>query len=70
MGGRRHLREVALPDGVRTVALRDDPLRRSRASPTSPATSWCSPPAIPGFFGVVRAVRRAVAPRRVDVLPG
>jgi precorrin-6Y C5,15-methyltransferase (decarboxylating) len=70
MGGRRHLREVALPAGVRTVALRDDPAAALRAVADEPGEVVVLASGDPGFFGVVRAVRRAVQPRPVEVLPG
>jgi precorrin-6Y C5,15-methyltransferase (decarboxylating) len=70
MGGRRHLREVDLPDGVRTVALRDDPAAALQAVADEPGDVVVLASGDPGFFGVVRAVRRAVQPRRVQVLPG
>ena len=69
MGGRRHLREVALPDGVRTVALRDDPAGAVAAVADEPGDVVVLASGDPGFFGVVRAVRRAVRPRTVEVLP-
>jgi len=70
MGGRRHLREVELPAGVRTVALRDDPAAALRAVAEEPGDVVVLASGDPGFFGVVRAVRRAVQPRPVEVLPG
>ena len=70
MGGRRHLADVPLPAGTRTVALRDDPAAALRAVADEPGDVVVLASGDPGFFGVVRAVRRAVAPRRVDVLPG
>ncbi len=70
MGGRRHLQEVALPEGVRTVALRDDPVAALRAVADEPGDVVVLASGDPGFFGVVRAVRRAVQPRPVEVLPG
>ncbi len=70
MGGRRHLAEVALPDGVRTIALRDDPSAAIAAVADEPGNVVVLASGDPGFFGVVRAVRRAVRPRTVEVLPG
>ena len=70
MGGRRHLAEVAVPAGVRTIALRDDPVAALRAVAEEPGEVVVLASGDPGFFGVVRAVRRAVAPREVRVLPG
>ena len=70
MGGRRHLVEVELPVGVRTLALRDDPVAALRAVAEEPGDVVVLASGDPGFFGVVRAVRRAVQPRAVEVLPG
>ena len=70
MGGRRHLREVPLPRDVRTIALRDDPAAALQAVADEPGDVVVLASGDPGFFGVVRAVRRAVAGRPVDVLPG
>jgi precorrin-6B C5,15-methyltransferase / cobalt-precorrin-6B C5,C15-methyltransferase len=69
MGGRRHLRDVDLPDGVRTIALRDDPGAALRAVADETGDVVVLASGDPGFFGVVRAVRRAVRPRPVEVLP-
>jgi precorrin-6Y C5,15-methyltransferase (decarboxylating) len=69
MGGRRHLQEVRLPAGVRTVALRDDPAAALRSVADEPGDVVVLASGDPGFFGVVRAVRRAVQPRPVEVLP-
>ena len=69
MGGRRHLHEVRLPEGVPTVVLRDDPVAALRAVADEPGDVVVLASGDPGFFGVVRAVRRAVAPRPVEVLP-
>jgi precorrin-6Y C5,15-methyltransferase (decarboxylating) len=70
IGGRRHLAEVDLPSGVRTLALRDDPAAAIAAVAGEPGDVVVLASGDPGFFGVVRAVRRAVAPRRVEVLAG
>ncbi|MCW2778378.1 MAG: precorrin-6y C5,15-methyltransferase (decarboxylating), CbiE subunit [Frankiales bacterium] len=70
MGGRRHLQEVALPEGVRTIALRDDPSAAVAAVADEPGDVVVLASGDPGFFGVVRAVRKAVRPRTVEVLPG
>jgi precorrin-6Y C5,15-methyltransferase (decarboxylating) len=69
MGGRRHLVEVTVPEGVRTVVLRDDPAAALRAVADEPGEVVVLASGDPGFFGVVRAVRRAVRPRPVEVLP-
>ncbi|MCH1991035.1 precorrin-6y C5,15-methyltransferase (decarboxylating) subunit CbiE, partial [Achromobacter xylosoxidans] len=66
---RRHLRDVELPAGVRTIALRDDPGAALRAVADEPGDVVVLASGDPGFFGVVRAVRRAVRPRPVEVLP-
>lgn len=70
MGGRRHLQQVALPDGVRTIALRDDPAAALAAVADETGDVVVLASGDPGFFGVVRAVRRAVRPGTVEVLPG
>ncbi len=70
MGGRRHLAEVALPHGVATLALRDDPAAALRAVAEEPGHVVVLASGDPGFFGVVRALRRVVQPRPVEVLPG
>ena len=46
-----------LPDGVRTVALRDDPAAALRAVADEPGDVVVLASGDPGFFGVVRAVR-------------
>lgn len=70
MGGRRHLREVKLSDDVRTVPLRDDPAAALQAVADEPGDVVVLASGDPGFFGIVRALRRAVQPRPVEVLPG
>ncbi len=70
MGGRRHLDEVELPSGVRTVALREDPVAAIAAVADESGDVVVLASGDPGFFGVVRAVRTAVRPRTVEVLPG
>ena len=69
MGGWRHLQDVALPEGVRTVALRDDPAAALQAVAAEPGDVVVLASGDPGFFGVVRALRRAVLPRPVTVVP-
>ena len=69
MGGRRHLREIELPEGVRTIALRDDPAAALAAVAQEPGDVVVLASGDPGFFGIVRALRRAVLPRPVEVLP-
>ena len=70
MGGRRHLAQVDVPASARTIALRDDPAAALRAVAEESGDVVVLASGDPGFFGVVRAVRRAVHPRPVDVLPG
>jgi len=70
MGGRRHLQVAALPEGVRTIALRDDPAAALQAVAAEPGNVVVLASGDPGFFGIVRAVRRAVLPRSVEVVPG
>jgi precorrin-6Y C5,15-methyltransferase (decarboxylating) len=69
LGGRRHLREVAVPADARTVTLRDDLAAALRAVADEPGDVVVLASGDPGFFGIVRAVRRAVQPRPVEVLP-
>ncbi|MCW2623172.1 MAG: precorrin-6Y C5,15-methyltransferase [Frankiales bacterium] len=70
MGGRRHLREIDLPEGTRTLALRDDPRGAVEA------VVACAGPVVvlasgdPGFFGIVRLLREQVPAERLEVLPG
>lgn len=69
MGGRRHLREIDLPAGTPTVALRDDPdeaLRQVFAA-EGPVVVLAS--GDPGFFGVLRLLRERLPADRVEVLP-
>lgn len=69
LAGRRHLREVALPPHVRTLALRDDPLG------AVDAVVACEGPVVvlasgdPGFFGIVRLLRARVPAERLEVVP-
>lgn len=69
VGGRRHLQAVRLPEGAPTVVLRDDPAAALRAVAGEPGDVVVLASGDPGFFGVVRAVRRAVQPRPVEELP-
>jgi precorrin-6Y C5,15-methyltransferase (decarboxylating) len=69
MGGWRHLQDVALPEGVRTIALRDDPAAALQAVAAEEGDVVVLASGDPGFFGVVRALRRAVLPRPVEVVP-
>ncbi|MEX2290342.1 MAG: SAM-dependent methyltransferase [Mycobacteriales bacterium] len=66
VGGRRHLQEVRLPEGVPTVVLRDDPVGALQAAAAEPGDVVVLASGDPGFFGVVRAVRRAVQARAVE----
>lgn len=69
MGGRRHLRELDLPDGVPTVALRDDPAEAVRAVVEAEGDVVVLASGDPGFFGVLRALRERVPADRLEVLP-
>ena len=69
MGGRRHLRELPLPDGVPTVALRDDPEEALRAVLAADGDVVVLASGDPGFFGVVRLLRERVPAPDLDVLP-
>ncbi|HWH29576.1 MAG TPA: precorrin-6y C5,15-methyltransferase (decarboxylating) subunit CbiE [Mycobacteriales bacterium] len=70
MGGRRHLREALLPDGVPTVALRDDPEEAVRAVVEADGDVVVLASGDPGFFGVVRLLRERVPAPELEVLPG
>ena len=63
MGGRRHLTRCRCPRACATVALRDDPVAALRAVADEPGDVVVLASGDPGFFGVVRAVRRAVGAR-------
>ncbi len=69
MGGRRHLREVRLPEGVPTVALRDDPAKALRQVVEAAGDVVVLASGDPGFFGVLRLLRDRVAPDELEVLP-
>ena len=69
MGGRRHLREVRLPDGVPTVALRDDPAEALRQVVEADGDVVVLASGDPGFFGVLRLLRERLPADEVQVLP-
>jgi precorrin-6Y C5,15-methyltransferase (decarboxylating) len=70
MGGRRHLRELPLPDGVPTVALRDDPADALRQVLEADGDVVVLASGDPGFFGVLRLLREHVVADALEVLPG
>jgi precorrin-6Y C5,15-methyltransferase (decarboxylating) len=69
MGGRRHLREVEVPDGVITVALRDDPAEAVRQVVEADGDVVVLASGDPGLFGVLRLLREQVPAERLEVLP-
>jgi precorrin-6Y C5,15-methyltransferase (decarboxylating) len=69
LGGRRHLREVDLPDGVPTVALRDDPAEAVRQVLEADGDVVVLASGDPGLFGVLRLLREQVPADRLEVLP-
>lgn len=69
MGGRRHLRELALPPGVPTVALRDDPAGALRRVLETDGPVVVLASGDPGFFGVLRLLREQVPADGLEVLP-
>lgn len=69
MGGRRHLREVLLPEGVPTAALRDDPADALRQVAAADGDVVVLASGDPGFFGVLRLLRAQVAADAIEVLP-
>jgi len=69
MGGRRHLREIPVPEHVPTVALRDDPAEALRAVLEAPGDVVVLASGDPGFFGVLRLLRARVPAERLEVLP-
>lgn len=69
MGGRRHLREVPVPQGTPTVALRDDPAEALRQVVEAGGDVVVLASGDPGFFGVLRLLRERVAPDELEVLP-
>jgi precorrin-6Y C5,15-methyltransferase (decarboxylating) len=69
MGGRRHLREVPVPRGTPTVALRDDPIEALRQVVEAEGDVVVLASGDPGFFGVLRLLRERVAPDELEVLP-
>ena len=69
MGGRRHLRETALPEGVPTVALRDDPAEALRRVLDADGDAVVLASGDPGLFGVLRLLRERLPAADVEVLP-
>jgi precorrin-6Y C5,15-methyltransferase (decarboxylating) len=69
MGGRRHLRDMDLPAGTATVALRDDPAEALRQVLGSDGDVVVLASGDPGFFGVLRLLREQLPPEQVEVLP-
>lgn len=69
MGGRRHLREVDLPAGIPTVALRDDPDEALRRVLEAPGDAVVLASGDPGLFGVLRLLREQLPAQVVEVLP-
>ena len=69
MGGRRHLREVELPEGTRRLALRDDPAAALDAVVGADGPVVVLASGDPGFFGIVRLLRERVAEDELEVLP-
>jgi precorrin-6B C5,15-methyltransferase / cobalt-precorrin-6B C5,C15-methyltransferase len=69
MGGRRHLREVPVPQGVPTIALRDDPETAVRAVVEADGDVVVLASGDPGFFGVLRMLRERVPAADLEVLP-
>lgn len=69
MGGRRHLREVPVPQGTPTVALRDDSAEALRQVAEAGGDVVVLASGDPGFFGVLRLLRERVAPDELEVLP-
>jgi precorrin-6Y C5,15-methyltransferase (decarboxylating) len=70
MGGRRHLRENAVPAGARTVALRDDPAEALRQVLGADGPVVVLASGDPGFFGILRLLREQLPADRIEVLPG
>jgi precorrin-6Y C5,15-methyltransferase (decarboxylating) len=69
MGGRRHLREIDLPVGTPTVALRDDPAEALRQVVEADGDVVVLASGDPGLFGVLRLLREQLAPEQLEVLP-
>ena len=69
VGGRWHLEQLALPEHVRTVVLRDDVPGALRQVADEPGDVVVLASGDPGFFGVLRLVRLLVPGRDVQVLP-
>lgn len=69
MGGRRHLREVQVPDGIPTVALRDDPDEAVRRVVEVDGDAVVLASGDPGLFGILRLLREQLPAEAVEVLP-
>jgi len=69
MGGRRHLRELPVPAGVATVALREDPADALRQVVEADGDVVVLASGDPGLFGVLRLLREHVPADGVEVLP-
>jgi precorrin-6B C5,15-methyltransferase / cobalt-precorrin-6B C5,C15-methyltransferase len=69
LGGRRPLREVPVPQGVRTVALRDDPAEALRDVVEAEGDVVVLASGDPGLFGVLRLLRERVPAAELEVLP-
>ncbi|MCW2614901.1 MAG: precorrin-6Y C5,15-methyltransferase [Frankiales bacterium] len=69
MGGRRHLREVAVPAGTPTVALRDDPAEALRRVLDADGDAVVLASGDPGLFGVLRLLRERLPAEALEVLP-
>lgn len=70
MGGRRHLREIVLPAGTPTVALRDDPAEALCRVLDADGPVVVLASGDPGFFGILRLLRERLPSDRLEVLPG
>lgn len=69
MGGRRHLREVAVPEGTATVALRDGPAEALRRVIEADGDAVVLASGDPGLFGVLRLLRERLPAQSLEVLP-
>jgi len=69
MGGRRHLAEIDLPEGVLTVALRDDPAQALSRVLHADGDVVVLASGDPGLFGVLRLLRERLPAEQIDVLP-
>lgn len=69
VGGRRHLREVELPEDTRRLALRDDPAAALQAVVDAEGPVVVLASGDPGFFGIVRLLRERAGEDELEVLP-